>query len=198
MTKPDTNPFTGRIEEALVYAAQLHAGQKRKISEVPYLSHLLSVAALVMEMGGEENEAIAALLHDAPEEQGGRKTLEEIRRRFGERVAEIVESCTDTFETPKPDWRPRKEAHLARLRQASPEALRVILADKLHNARSILLDFQRMGDALWDYFNGGTEGTLWYYNQMVAILNEGGDKIWAAELERVVAEIERLAAESEG
>ena len=104
--------MTGRFAEAFEYAAELHREQTRKGSEIPYLSHLMAVASLVMENGGDEDQAVAALLHDGPEDQGGRATLKEIRRRFGERVASIVEGCTDTFESPKPRWKPRKLGYL--------------------------------------------------------------------------------------
>ncbi len=178
----------------MVYAAQLHAGQVRKGSGTPYIAHLLAVTSLVLEHGGEEDEAIGALLHDAAEDQGGEATLAEIRRRFGREVAEIVEGCSDTLATtPKPPWRTRKEAFLARLPQASPSVRLVSTADKLHNARTILADLRMMGDAVWDRFQGGKEGTLWYHRSLVEILRVGDSDPLAEELDRVVSEIERLA-----
>ena len=177
----------------MVYAAQLHAGQVRKGSGTPYIAHLLAVTSLVLEGGGDEDEAIGALLHDAAEDQGGEATLAEIRRRFGPAVAEIVEGCSDTMATPKPPWRARKEAFLARLPHASPSARLVSTADKLHNARTILADLRTVGDAVWDRFQGGKEGTLWYHRSLVEILREGGSNPLAEELDRVVSEIERLA-----
>ena len=116
-----------RFEEALVYTLGLHATQMRKGTDVPYASHLLSVAALVLEDGGSEDEAIAALLHDAVEDQGGPRTRDEIGRRFGEEVARIVDGCTDTDETPKPPWRKRKESYIESMRCAAPEVRRVLL-----------------------------------------------------------------------
>jgi len=182
-----------RFQEAMVYAAQLHAGQVRKGSGTPYIAHLLAVTSLVLEHDGDEDEATAALLHDAAEDQGGEATLAEIRRRFGPAVAEIVEGCSDTMATPKPPWRARKEAFLARLPQASPSVRLVSTADKLHNARTILADLRTAGDAVWDRFQGGKEGTLWYYRSLVHILPGGGSGPLAEELDRVVSEIERLA-----
>ena len=134
-----------RFSEALSYAATLHARQQRKVSGEPYLAHLLAVAAIVMDYGGNEDQAIAALLHDAVEDQGGATTFEEIGRRFGRAVAEIVEGCTDATAVPKPPWRPRKEAFLARLRNAAAPVRLVTAADKLHNARSILREYRRGG-----------------------------------------------------
>jgi (p)ppGpp synthase/HD superfamily hydrolase len=147
----------------------LHRQQKRKGTQIPYLGHLLAVTALVIEAGGDEDSAIAALLHDAAEDQGGLETLEEIHIRFGERVAEIVRGCTDTFETPKPPWRPRKQAYLAHLRLAPAEVRRVSLADKVHNARSIVSDLLRVGNAVWERFTGGKDGTLWYYRSLIEV-----------------------------
>ncbi len=182
-----------RFEEALVYAAHLHRRQTRKGSRTPYIAHLLAVASLVLESGGDEDEAIAALLHDAAEDQGGRATLEEIRLRFGERVAAIVEECSDTFETPKPPWEERKRAYLKHLRTASPAARRVSLADKLHNARSLLRDYHREGERIWARFTGGRRGTLWYYRSVAEVFRTTGDDEYTRELGRVVAELERLA-----
>jgi (p)ppGpp synthase/HD superfamily hydrolase len=188
--------LSDRYYEALEYAARLHAQQVRKGSDVPYLSHLLAVSSLVLEHGGDEDEAIAALLHDAVEDQGGARTAEEIRRRFGARVAEIVSGCSDTESDirPKPAWRPRKEAHLDRLRTAPPSVLLVVAADKLHNARSIALEYRRSGEALWGRFSGGRDGTLWYYRSALAILSQPAPSDLVHELARVVAEIEQLAS----
>ena len=182
-----------RFTDALALAAKLHAGQMRKTDDIPYLAHLLSVAALVLEDGGSEDEAIAALLHDAPEDQGGKETLAMIEVKFGPKVAEIVEVCSDTFENPKPPWRERKEAHLAHLQNASSSIYRVVLADKLHNARSLLQDLRQQGEAIWEYFNGGKAGTLWYYKAMHTLLAEKKPGCLADEFGRVIAEIEELA-----
>jgi (p)ppGpp synthase/HD superfamily hydrolase len=183
-----------RFEEALVYAFRLHRDQRRKANDVPYVSHLLAVTSLVIEHGGGEEEAIAALLHDAVEDQGGAPVLDEIRERFGDRVAAIVEACSDTDEHPKPPWRPRKEAHLARLLQSSAAVKLVSAADKVHNARSILADYRQGGEAVWNRFNGGKEGTLWYYRAALEALREGAPPALLKDLERVLDEIERLAA----
>jgi (p)ppGpp synthase/HD superfamily hydrolase len=183
-----------RFQEALQYASNLHRRQVRKGTRIPYVSHLLAVASLVMEDGGGEDEAIAGLLHDAVEDQGGRKTLEEIRRRFGEQVAQIVEGCTDADTIPKPPWRERKEKYIAHVRTASREVLRVSAADKLHNARAVLADYRTLGEALWDRFNGGRKGTLWYYRELTSVYKEAGVGLLAEELDRVVSELERLAS----
>ena len=141
-------PYGEQFEAALVYAARLHRDQTRKGSGIPYVNHLLAVAAIVGENGGTEEEVVAALLHDAPEDHGGRARLEEIRERFGDEVAEIVAGCTDTYEDPKPAWRPRKEAYVAHVRTAPASVRLVSAADKLHNARSILADLRVSGNEL--------------------------------------------------
>lgn len=185
--------LTERFRAALDYAFELHAHQKRKSTQIPYIAHLLGVTSLVLEDGGDEDEAIAALLHDAVEDQGGAPILAEILARFGERVARIVDGLTDAYGAPKPPWRERKELYLKHLRNADPAVRRVSLADKLHNARSILANLQTLGDATWERFNGGREGTLWYYRTLVEIFQDGEATFMASELARVVAEIERLA-----
>jgi GTP pyrophosphokinase len=184
-----------RFTEALVYATQLHARQRRKGSDVPYIAHLLGVTALVLEDGGDEDEAIAALLHDAVEDQGGLPTLAVIQERFGERVAEIVIGCTDADSVPKPPWRARKEEYIAHVGHASPSVRRVSLADKLHNARAVLHDQRQIGDAIFSRFAGGKAGTIWYYRTLAHIFLATASGPNAAELDRVVTEMERLAAE---
>jgi GTP pyrophosphokinase len=190
LASKQTVTLTERFQDAFGFASTLHARQKRKGTGIPYLSHLLGVTALVLEDGGDEDQAIAALLHDAVEDQGGLKTLEEIRQRFGQHVAEIVDGCTDAYTTPKPPWKQRKQDYLAHLRQASPEVVRVSLADKLHNARSISADLQRIGETTWRRFNGGRDGTLWYYHSLVEIFKERSSSPMVAELQRVVQAIE--------
>ena len=185
-----------RFEEALVLATCLHADQTRKGTAIPYISHLLAVTAIVLEHGGNEDEAIAALLHDAIEDQGGATTREEIRRQFGDRVVEIVDGCTDTDVMPKPPWRERKEAYLAHISEATGSVRLVSAADKLHNARAILEDYRIIGEALWNRFNGGKEGTLWYYRSAVDALRKVGTTPLIEELDRVVSEIEYLAKEN--
>ena len=185
-----------RFSEALQYAADLHQNQTRKGSPTPYLAHLLAVTALVLEDGGDEDQAIAALLHDAVEDQGGIQTLEEIRSKFGKRVAEIVEGCTDSYTTPKPPWRERKEGYIEHLRHAPEEIWRVSLADKLHNARSIRDDLWRYGPKVWARFNGGKDGTLWYYTTLVQVFQAQDKSQMVAELSRVVADLVTLAGGS--
>ena len=185
--------LSSRFEEALIFATRLHARQTRKRATTPYIAHLMSVTALVLESGGGEDEAIAALLHDAVEDQGGKKTLQEIQQRFGDEVAHIVESCTDAYLFPKPPWRRRKESYIAHLQEASPEARRVSLADKLHNARSILRDLRFDGEDTWEKFNGGKEGTLWYYRTLLDTFKNLEDNFMVDELDRVVNQIEHLA-----
>jgi len=185
-----------RFEEALVFATQLHAGQTRKGTTIPYISHLLAVTAIVLEHGDDEDEAIAALLHDSIEDQGGASTREEIRRRFGDGVVEIVDGCTDTDVMPKPPWRVRKEAYIAHISVASAPVRLVSAADKLHNARAVLQDYRIVGEALWKRFNGGKEGTLWYYRAVVDALRKAGTSPLIEELDRVVSEIECLAGDN--
>ena len=184
---------SSRFEEALVLAARLHAGQTRKGKNVPYIAHLLGVVSLVLENGGSEDEAIAALLHDAIEDQGHSIILEDIRQRFGETVATIVDGCTDATTFPKPPWRGRKEANIAHLEAASASEHLVSTADKLHNARSILSDYRAHGEAVWDRFSGGKQGTLWYYRTLVETLRASHPMPLVDELDRVVVEIEKLA-----
>jgi len=187
--------LSSRFEEALEFATQLHAGQRRKGTAIPYIAHLLGVTSIVLEQGGNEDEAIAALLHDAIEDQGGAATREEIRHRFGDTVVAIVDGCTDAEVMPKPPWRGRKEAYIAHLLQASPAVRLVSAADKLHNARTILADYCVLGDGLWQRFTGGKDGTLWYYRSIVNALREVGPAPLVEELDRVVTEIEQLAAD---
>jgi (p)ppGpp synthase/HD superfamily hydrolase len=188
--------LTERFERALVFAAELHREQRRKGSGVPYISHLLAVCALTLEYGGDEDEAIAALLHDAIEDQGGTSARAEIFRRFGARVTEIAEGCTDTDESPKPAWRPRKEAYIRHVATASASVRLVSACDKLHNARSLVMDYRVYGEDLWQRFTGRREGTLWYYRAMLSALRAAGDSAVVEELGRVIAELERLAAEN--
>ncbi len=189
-------PLLGpRFQDALQYAASLHAEQVRKGTPIPYVSHLLSVCALVLESGGSEDEAIAALLHDAVEDQGGPPTLAEIERRFGATVAAIVSGCTDSDTAVKPPWRPRKEAYITHLRQAPLSVLRVSCADKLHNARAIVADLRRQGEALWPRFSGGRDGTLWYYETLADLFTASNLGPPADELQRTVTEMRNLAGD---
>lgn len=186
--------LTQRFNEALLYAACLHGDQTRKGSGIPYISHLLAVTGLTLEYGGGEDEAIAALLHDAVEDQGGERTREDILRRFGPAVTAIVDGCTDTNQTPKPPWRDRKEAYIAHLRIA-PAAVRLVAAcDKLHNARTLVMDYRTQGERIWDRFAGGRDGTLWYYRTLVEVLRRDGLESLVDELDRAVTALESLAA----
>ena len=194
MAKGYRMELSTRFDEALVLAARLHAGQTRKGTGIPYIAHLLAVASIVLEQDGSEDEAIAALLHDAIEDQGGASTRQLIRERFGENVVEIVNGCTDAESMPKPPWRARKEAYIAHLADAPAPVRLVSAADKLHNARAILADYRAIGEALWERFNGGKEGTLWYYRSLVTVLRNAERTPLVEELERVVSEIEMLAA----
>jgi (p)ppGpp synthase/HD superfamily hydrolase len=191
-------PFlSSHFSDAMAFAAQLHAGQFRKTSAVPYISHLLAVTAIALEHGANENEAIAALLHDAAEDQGGTPTLETIRQRFGPAVAEIVAGCTDSLEidpAKKLPWRQRKENYIAHLADASPSVLLVSASEKLHNARSILADLRSCGPSCFDKFKGGRDGTLWYYRALVSAFQlRGRHTVLVEELARIVKEIENVA-----
>lgn len=180
-----------RFSEALVYVTRLHANQQRKLSGTPYVSHLLRVAGIVLEFGADEDEAIAALLHDAIEDQGGAAVREEIRSRFGSRVVEIVDGATDTDQTPKPPWRPRKEAFLARLAGASSSVRLLVAADKLDNVRSILASYRSEGPAIWEHFKGGRDGLLWYFRRAVEILSAAGPHPLVQELEWAVGQFQQ-------
>lgn len=183
-----------RFTAALTYATELHANQVRKGSGVPYIAHLLGVVSIALEYGANEDEAIAALLHDAIEDQGGEATRAEIRRRFGDTVTKIVDGCTDAETIPKPPWRQRKEAYIAHIPTASPSVLLVSAADKLHNARSIMHDYRIIGEACWQRFKGGKDGTLWYYRAVVEVLRQTGSAPLIEELERVVSDLEQLVS----
>ena len=200
MSKPTM--LTERFDRALLYATHIHGGQVRKGSSTPYVAHLLAVAATVLEYGGDEDLAIAALLHDSVEDQGGKARLEDVRNRFGERVARIVEACSDSLANTakgerKAHWQERKDAYIAHLGTADEDILRVSLADKVHNARAILRDLRKpdVGEKVWTYFSQPKERTIWYYRsladqfrkrlpgqlsnelgEIVGVLEESGDR----------------------
>jgi (p)ppGpp synthase/HD superfamily hydrolase len=155
-----------RFLRAFEFAAKKHAKQTRKASTIPYIAHLMGVASLVLEAGGDEDLAIAALLHDVVEDCGGAPMQREVRRRFGAGVAKIVDGCTDADTSPKPPWRERKEKYIARLRKEDAETRLVSAADKLNNVRSILSDYRAVGESVWSRFAGGRDGTLWYYRTL--------------------------------
>ncbi len=196
--------LTPRFGEALALALSLHGRQERKGSRVPYLGHLLGTAAIVLHFGGDEDQAIAALLHDSAEDQGGLATLEAVRRAFGGRVAGIVRRCSDTFQSPKPEWRRRKEAYLLRLPREPASALPVSAADKLDNARAIVADLRAIGrrrkqarGEFWLRFKGRKDGTLWYYDRLVAAYSRaarrGGIECLVKELRLAVGQMHQLA-----
>lgn len=190
-----------RFEQALVYVAQLHNAQTRKVTGVPYVSHLLGVTSIALEHGADEDEAIAALLHDAVEDQGGAATLAVIQREFGDRVAAIVEGCTDTDQDPKPPWRERKEAYIARIRSGEDEhgpSIRLVsCSDKVYNARSVLNEHYRIGEEVWKRFTGRKTGTLWYYRAIYEAYIQFGETALTEELNRVVTELEARGAAAE-
>jgi GTP pyrophosphokinase len=186
--------LSARFEQALAYAAELHRYQTRKGSGIPYVSHLLAVTSLAIEFGATEDEAIAALLHDAIEDQGGDHARQQIISRFGPNVAEIVDGCTDADTVPKPAWRDRKLKYIEHLKDAPHSVWLVAGCDKLHNARSIVRDYKKIGEALWSRFSGGRDGTLWYYRSVLEAMRRPHPLI--DELEAVVVEMERLAAAS--
>ena len=191
-------PSTARFAEALTYAERVHAGQSRKGTSIPYIAHPLGVASIALEHGANEDEAIAALLHDAIEDSPDPpRVKEDIRRRFGTAVATIVEGCSDSETLPKPPWRERKERYITHLREASPSIRLVSAADKLYNARAILEDYREIGEALWERFTAKKDGTLWYYRQLVDVFRETGPRRLAEELERTVTEIEQRAGQSQ-
>lgn len=185
--------LSARFTNAIKLAAELHSSQLRKGTNIPYISHLLGVTSLVLEHGGNEDEAISAMLHDAVEDRGGKETLALIKSQFGSNVAHIVWGCSDSYETPKPPWRDRKENYLQHITKASASVRLVSNADKLHNARAILGDLRIHGDLLWQRFSGGKAGTLWYYRSLADTFREFHPSTLAEELNRVVEEIENLS-----
>ena len=194
-TKTEAPVLTQRFVEALRYAAELHQFQRRKGKGQPYVGHLLGVAAIVIQHGGGEDQVIAALLHDAVEDQGGLPRLDEIREKFGEEVARIVDGCTDSYEArgEKRDWGERKRAYIARVANEAEDVRLVSAADKLANAREILADYRVEGDEVFERFQGRKEGTLSYYRRLVDVFRAARSSALVEELERVVVELEKLA-----
>jgi (p)ppGpp synthase/HD superfamily hydrolase len=182
-----------RFLKAFLFAAEKHAGQVRKASRTPYIAHLMGVASLALEFGGDEDIAIAALLHDVVEDCGGAPMLKEVKRRFGSRVAKIVDGCTDTDMDPKPPWRERKESYIRHLKNADADTRLVSAADKLNNVRSILSDYREVGESVWERFNGGREGTLWYYAALLRQFQRGKANRLIRELALAVQELEERA-----
>jgi (p)ppGpp synthase/HD superfamily hydrolase len=194
MRKQKSVKLGPRFLRAFEFAAEKHAGQTRKASMIPYIAHLMGVASLVLEFGGDEDLAIAALLHDVVEDCGGAPMLKDVRRRFGTRVAKIVDGCTDSDTYPKPPWRERKEAYIRHLKSADAETRLVSAADKLNNVRSILSDYREVGEGIWSRFNGGREGTLWYYRALTEEFRRGKPNRLIRELELAVKELEANAS----
>ncbi len=187
---------SARFEKALKYAVSLHRSQLRKGTEIPYVAHLLGVCSIALYHGANEEEAIAALLHDVVEDQGGQPRLEEIRAQFGDKVAEIVAGCTDTDTIPKPPWRERKQAYLDHLRGAAAPVRFVAACDKLENIQAMLRDYREMGESLWSRFNAGKEEQLWFFRLFIEILRQAGPSRLAEDLDRNVSELERLVSQT--
>jgi GTP pyrophosphokinase len=190
--------LTDRFDRALLYASQVHGGQVRKGTTVPYVAHLMAVAATVMEYGGDEDQVVAALLHDAVEDQGGLARLADIRSRFGARVADLVEGCSDDLGNgsdghPRPPWRERKTKHLDHLSSAPQDVLLIALSDKTHNARSILRDLRKqdVGEAIWDRFGKPKSETIWYYRSLAAAFQERVPGQLANELNEIVESLSK-------
>jgi (p)ppGpp synthase/HD superfamily hydrolase len=186
--------YSQRFADALAMAYELHGRQRRKGSNIPYISHLMAVSALVLEHGGDEDEAIAALLHDAVEDQGGQPTLKRIEDTFGPRVGAIVAGCSDTDVVPKPPWRERKERYIAHVHTADASVRLVSSCDKLHNARTLLADYRLVGEALWSRFSASRDETLWYYRSLVDAYRSHGNSAVVDELERVLDDLDALIA----
>src|SRR4029453_6232980 len=189
-----TPKLAAQFSKALVYAELKHHNQVRKGGDIPYIAHLLTVAGLVINDGGSEAQAIAALLHDAVEDAGGPPTLEEIRKNFGDDVARIVDECSDTDEEPKPPWRERKQNYINHLAAVGDDTLLVSVADKLDNARSMLRDYHTHGPSLGARFNRkNPPDHLWYYESLLEAYRKQGMDSWMVdELGRVVGELKRL------
>jgi (p)ppGpp synthase/HD superfamily hydrolase len=194
-THPDATQLTARFDEAVTFAREVHGAQVSKGTSIPYLAHLLGVASIVLEMNGSEDEAIAALLHDAVEDGGGEPIEIAIREQFGETVTRIVIACTDSGAKPKPPWRARKLEFLNSVPGKQRDELLVALADKLHNVRRVLTDYRAIGDEIWPRFKEGREGQLWYYQELVDAFESRADDFGPAaepklgELRRTVNEL---------
>jgi (p)ppGpp synthase/HD superfamily hydrolase len=183
-----------RFEQALLYAHELHGDQYRKGTPVPYMAHLMGVASLVLEYGGDDEQAVAALLHDAIEDCGHRTSYEEIHRRFGDRVTEIVRACTDSDATPRPPWRERKEAYVARVTHEPEDARLVSAADKLYNVRTVVKDYRLTGHEVWSRYTGDAADVLWYYRALVDAFRQAGPHPIVDELDRAVSQLENVVA----
>ena len=183
--------LTNKLDRAFGYAHEVHDGQFKKGTSVPYLGHLMGVSSIVLGDGGSEDEAVAALLHDAAEDHGGRARLDDIRSRFGDNVARIVEDCTDSWDTPKPSWLARKQAYIQRARMLPSPSLRVSIADKVHNTYGLLRDLRNIGEKVWERYDVSADDVLAYYESLVRAYREAGGGRLVDELERIVRGIQR-------
>jgi len=193
--KPRKRFLTARFDRALLFATRAHSAQLKKGTTVPYIAHLLGVASLVLEAGGDEDLAIAALLHDVAEDCGGLPMLRNVRKLFGKRVAHVVDGCSDyrgPAGAPKPEWRQRKETYLRHLHAADSDVRLVSAADKLHNSRQILADYREIGDRVFERFTGKREGALWYYDALLKEFLRRKRNRLVNELERVVGELQSV------
>lgn len=191
---PEISPSDrwSRLSQAISYALDIHASQQRKGAGTPYIGHLLAVCSLVLENGGDEEQAMAGMLHDAIEDVGAEQEAE-ITHRFGPRVARTVRACTDADTFPKPPWQDRKSAYIAHLRTADRDVLVVSCADKLHNARAIVIDLRTHGPEVFNRFNAGKAGTLWYYGMLSSVFSERLPGPMAREFALTVTEMNALA-----
>jgi (p)ppGpp synthase/HD superfamily hydrolase len=192
-TAPKAIKLGPRFLKALQFAAEKHSGQTRKASTIPYIAHLMGVASLVLEAGGDEGLAIAALLHDVVEDCGGVPMQREVERRFGKRVAKVVDGCTDADTDPKPPWRERKERYIRHLKKADADTRMVSAADKLNNIRSIVSDYRAIGESVWSRFNGGRDGPLWYYRTLRDVFLRQKPNRITLEFDLAVKELDSLA-----
>jgi (p)ppGpp synthase/HD superfamily hydrolase len=194
--------LTARFTSAVDYARQVHVDY-RKETQVPSITHLIGVASLVMGESGHvrfpvtEDMVIAALLHDAVEDEGGLPRLHDIEANFGKEVAKIVEGCTDSFEedsSKKQQWELRKTSYIRRLRKESQATLLVSVADKVYNARAILEDYRNIGPEVWERFKRGRDKQLWYFNELIKVYDQRGSNRLVEELKCIVAELTQLSA----
>lgn len=185
-----------KFERGLVCAHRWHQQQRRKGDPpTPYIAHLLGVASNVIEAGGTEEEAVAALLHDAVEDQGGQQRLQQIQELFGDEVARLVAACSDRIEAPAPPWRERKETYIQKLSKAGLSVRRIAVADKLYNARSIIRDYRRVGPEVWERFRAGSGEVRWYYRALGEALEVAPPdplESWVQEFRQVIEQMQKL------
>lgn len=184
-----------RFDDALTFATSAHLTQRRKGCDIPYISHLMAVCALVLEYGGDEDCAIAALLHDAVEDQGGRMMADQIKARFGSRVCDIVLACSDREDETETDWRMRKQRYLDQIDGKSDDAILVTTCDKLHNATTILYDVTAHGPAVFDRFTAKKKGTLWYYTALAQTLSKRNPSSLSNRLTETVDRLQKIGCQ---